>query len=54
MAKDKEIKNIIKMLEEEDAKGIDGILYRHEDKGIGMLAIAVYQGLKSYIKQEVD
>ena len=41
-----QIEEIIQMLESRDADGIDRYLYRYEDKGIGMLFIALYQALK--------
>lgn len=41
------IAELIEMLENKDADGIDLHLYRYEDKGIGMLFIALYHALKN-------
>ncbi len=40
------IQEIIEMMESKDADGIDRHLYRYEDKGLGMLFIALYHALK--------
>lgn len=45
------IAELISMFEEKDADGIDKFLYRYEDKGFGMLAIALYHGLKEEIRK---
>ncbi len=41
-----QIQEIIEMMESKDADGIDRHLYRYEDKGLGMLFIALYHALK--------
>lgn len=41
-----QIAEMIAMMESQDADGIDRYLYRYEDKGIGMLFIALYHALK--------
>ncbi len=41
-----QIQEIIDMMESKDADGIDRYLYRYEDKGLGMLFIALYHALK--------
>ena len=43
---DQEINNIIKMFKNKDARGIDKILFRYQDMGMGMLFIALYHALK--------
>ncbi len=40
------IQELIGMLESKDADKIDRHLFRYEDKGIGMLFIALYHALK--------
>lgn len=40
------IQELIGMLEAKDADRIDRHLFRYEDKGIGMLFIALYHALK--------
>lgn len=40
-----QIQEIIEMMESKDADGIDRYLYRYEDKGLGMLFIALYHAL---------
>lgn len=42
----KQIEELMQMMETGDADGIDRYLYRYEDKGIGMLFIALYHALK--------
>jgi len=42
----KQIEELIEMFESKDADGIDRYLYRYEDKGFGMLFIALYHALK--------
>lgn len=41
-----QIENLIQMFKEKDADGIDRYLYRYQDKGFGMLFIALYHALK--------
>lgn len=43
---DSHIDELVKMLEEKDADGIDRYLYRYQDKGFGMLFIALFHALK--------
>jgi len=43
---EKQIKDLINMFENKDADGIDRFLFRYEDKGMGMLFIALYHALK--------
>ena len=46
-----QVEELIKMLSSKDADGIDRYLYRYEDKGLGMLAIALYHGLLREVKE---
>jgi len=48
---EQEIAEAIKMFEEKDARGIDKLLYRYKDMGMGMLFIALYHGLKQVIEE---
>ncbi len=48
---EKEIEQAIQMFEEKDARGIDKILYRFQDMGMGMLFIALYHGLKRVVEE---
>jgi len=49
-----EINEIIKMLEEKDARGLDRIMYKYKEMGSGMIFIAMYHGLKQSFKQEQE
>ncbi len=42
-----EIEDIIKMFKQKDARGIDKVLYRYQDMGMGMLFIALYHALNN-------
>ncbi len=42
----KEIDDIIFMLENKDARGLDRVMYRYKEMGMGMILIAMYHGLK--------
>ena len=46
-----QIEELVQMMESRDADGIDRYLYRYEDKGIGMLFIALYHGLKKQVNE---
>ncbi len=50
----KQIEELIEMFESKDADGIDRYLYRYEDKGFGMLFIALYHALKHQKSSEQD
>ncbi len=47
-----EINNIIKMLEEKDARGLDRIMFQYEEMGKGMIFIAMYHALKEQLESK--
>ncbi len=48
---DREIDQLIHMLEDKDARGIDKFLYRYQEMGMGMLFVALYHALRN-LKEE--
>jgi len=44
---DSQIEELTEMLQKKDADGIDRYLYRYQDKGFGMLFIALYHAIKA-------
>jgi len=46
---EQQIDELITMLRKKDADGIDRYLYRYEDKGFAMLAIAIFHGLRQEV-----
>ncbi len=51
---EEEIRNIQVMLENKDARGLDGIMYRYGEMGTGMILIAMYHGLKEQIQENKE
>jgi len=49
---EEEIQNIMEMLEKKDARGLDNIIYRYEEMGMGMIWIAMYHGIKKQLMEK--